>query len=101
MPVSCSISFADFLQIARSSRGNNRQCVDVIAAQTLPKLINAQAQPAPQCLPTLALAAHIPQSAYLEDIGIIPAFFQRRVGEDKFQLGIKAEQLLLSFIMRL
>ena len=37
------------------------------------------------------------QGANLEHIGVIPAFFQRRVGEQKLQFAVQAQQPFLLF----
>ena len=61
----------------------------------LPLLVDAQAQAPAQGLASLALAAHLAQCANLEDVGVVPALLQGRVGEDELQQRAEAEQPLL------
>ena len=66
-------------------RGNNRERVDLKAVQALALLIDAQAQAAPNGLPSLAFGADVAQGANLKDVGIVPTFAQSRVREDELE----------------
>jgi len=76
-------------------RGDHGEGVDLEAAQSFALLVDAQAQTAPDGLAAFALGADFAQRANLEHVGIIPALFQRGVGEDELELRIEAKQLLL------
>ena len=76
-------------------RGDDRQRVDVKAAQPFALLVHAKPQAAADRLAALPFGAHLAQGADLEDVRVVPALAQRRVGEDELQLGLEAQQLLL------
>ncbi len=75
--------------------GDDGQRVDVEAAQPFALLVDAQPQAAPDGLAAFPLGAHLAEGANLEDVRVVPALAQRRVGEDELQLGLEAQQLLL------
>ena len=70
------------------------QGVYIVAAQPLAVLIDAEAQAPSDSLAAFAFTAHVAQGANLEDVRVIPAFAQRRVREDEFELRIETQQLL-------
>src|SRR5207253_982928 len=65
--------------------GYDRERVHVEAALSVAVLIDAEPQAAADRLPPLALRPHFAQGANLEDVGIVPAFFERRMRKDEFQ----------------
>ena len=75
--------------------GDDRQRVHVESAQALALLVHAEPQAAPDGLAALALGAHFAQGANLEDVRVVPALLERRVGEDELQRRLEAQQLLL------
>ena len=75
--------------------GDDGQRVHVEAPQPLPLLIHAEPQAAPDGLAAFPLGAHLAQGTNLEDVRVVPALLQRRVGEDELQPGLEAQQLLL------
>src|SRR5208282_4764420 len=75
--------------------GNDREGVDIEAAQAFALLVDAQAQATADGLPALALGTHLAQSANLKHVRVIPALAQGGVREDEFELGIEAQKLLL------
>jgi len=75
--------------------GHHGERVHVKPAQAFALLVHAEPQAAPDGLAALALGAHLAQGADLEDVRVVPAFAQRRVGEDELQGRLEAEQLLL------
>ena len=92
--------FLDFLlqilgELLVAFRGDDGERVDVEAPQPFALLVDAQAQAAADGLAALALGAHLAQGANLEDVRVVPAFAQGRVGEDELQLRLEAQQLLL------
>ena len=70
--------------------GDDRERVDVEAAQALALLVDAQTQAAADRLAALALGAHLAQRANLEDVRVVPAFAQGGVGEDELQLASRS-----------
>ena len=70
--------------------GDDGQRIDVEAAETLALLVDAESQPAADRLPPLALRAHLAEGADLEDVGIVPALLQGRVGEDELQFASRS-----------
>ena len=71
------------------------QNIDILVLNPLSILIDAQAQTASDLLSAGKGGFLIDQRADLEHIGVIPAFFERRMREDKPQRTFKAEQPFL------
>ena len=76
-------------------RGHHSQGVDLEAAYPLTILIDAQAQATANGLAALALGLNVTQGANLEHVGVVPAFLERRVGEDELQRRAEGQQLFL------
>ena len=70
--------------------GDDRERVDVEAAQAFALLVHAQTQAAADGLPALALGAHLAEGANLEDVRVVPALAQGGVGEDELQLASRS-----------
>ena len=71
--------------------GHDRQCIDIKPMNACSVLVNRNTQPASDFLTFLEVRFCFVQCAYLENIRIVPTFFQRGVGKNKFQLRIKTE----------
>lgn len=69
--------------------------LETVAADTV--LIDAEAQATPDLLPLLHGARRLIQRANLEDVRIVPALAQRRVGEDEAQRCLHGKQAFLVF----
>ena len=75
-------------------RRDHRQRIDFETAQAFASLIHARAQPSANGLPPLTLRSNVTERANLEDVGVVPALTQRRVGENELERGFRAEEFL-------
>ena len=73
---------------------HDRQRVDVEAAHTFALTVDAQAQASADRLAPFPLGADVAQHTDLEDVGIVPAFTQGRMGEDELERRVEAQELL-------
>ena len=71
--------------------GHNGQCIDGKSVLPLTILIDTEPKTAPDFLPFLDLALSLVQSTDLENIGVIPAFSQSRVGENEPEFAVKGQ----------
>lgn len=81
-------SYTDFcaaFPLAQQPQALHRQRVHLETAQAQAVLVHAQAQASADGLPAPALGLARAEVADLEDVGVVPAFLQRRVAEDEFQ----------------
>ena len=67
--------------------GDDRERVHVESTQPIPLLVHAEPQAASDGLAAFTLRAHFAEGANLEDVRVVPAFLERRVGEDELQLA--------------
>ena len=74
---------------------HDRQRVDVEAAHAFALAVDAQAQASADRLAPFPLGADVAQRTDLEDVGIVPAFTQGRMGEDELERRVEAQELLL------
>ncbi len=75
--------------------GDHREDVDFVVEDALALLVDRQAQAAPDLLALLHLGDGLVEGADLEDVGVVPAFFEGGVGEDEADLLLEGEQPLL------
>ena len=75
--------------------GDDGQGVHLESALPLAGLVDAEAQAPADGLPAFPLRRYVPQGADLEHVGVVPAFAERRMGEDELQGLLEAEQPLL------
>lgn len=75
---------------------DNRQCIHIEATNALAcSGIDADPQATTDSLPALALCSNLTDSADLKHVWVIPSLAQGRVRENKLQLSLEAQQLLL------
>ena len=76
---------------------DDRERVQVMAAQALALLVHAEPEAASDRLPAFPLRADLAQRADLKDIRIVPSLLQRGMRKDEPEVGVEREQLLLVF----
>ena len=98
-PEANPVSFVFFLQTVGkfivAFIGHNGQYIQSRLILSLALLIYAKAQASPNFLPFFDGAFCFVQSADLEHIGIVPAFFQRRMRENKADFAVERQKFLL------
>ena len=95
IPKRMPVSVLDFLlevlgELLVALGGDDRQGVDVESPQAFSLLVDAEPQAASDGLAAFALGAHFAEGANLEDVRVVPALAQGRVGEDELQLASRS-----------
>ena len=74
--------------------GNHRKDVDIFVKDSLASLVDGQAQAAPDFLALFHLGDGLVEGANLENVGVVPAFFEGGVGKDEAGFFVKRKQTL-------
>ena len=82
-------------KLGKALVGHDVKDIDVLVLDAFTVLVHAQAQATAHLLTAGKGGLLLDQGADLEHVGIVPAFPQRRVGENKPQRTLKAEKPLL------